>query len=41
MKRLAKGQWQGRDDGDQDQGQAPTRESLHGVPFTKMVNVQD
>lgn len=23
MRRLAKGQWWGRDDGDQDQGQAP------------------
>lgn len=30
MRRLAKGQWRGRDDGDQDQGQAPTRKSLNG-----------
>ena len=30
MRRLAKGQWWGRDGGDQDQGQAPSWKPLHG-----------
>ena len=31
MRRLAKGQWWGRDGGDQDQGQAPSWKPLHGA----------